>query len=155
MTGLRGTCPFPHCALQEDHPGAHVVPSNTVTYTCRNCSYAGDDAREAMWHAAENGHETIPAPEGDRLPPLPTAFPEAEAEVETELRAEDVNRIRDAHRRYAFGQIRDTRNRMAEDIRRDVESGKLEGLPLIRATARLESYNDLIVTLENLKGMIK
>jgi hypothetical protein len=63
--------------------------------------------------------------------------------------------IRKSHERYAFGQVRTMRQNVARDFARDVASGKLEGVALLRAKARLASWDQLVDTLETLKGLIK
>lgn len=63
--------------------------------------------------------------------------------------------IRKAHERYAFGQVRTLRANMRRDLERDTASGKLEGVALLRAKARMASFDQLVDTLETLKGLIK
>jgi hypothetical protein len=92
-------------------------------------------------------------------PPCPTCERVAEGrEVPVPpapgISPEDVARIRKEYRRYAFNKLKVTRDAMAQDVARDAATGQLEGLHLVRAEARLASYNDLISVLDNLKGLL-
>lgn len=123
-------------------------------YACENCTWTGthDTGREAMWHAAENGHLTYDvatresALEGATLPPHPT--------MDEEVDPAEVAQIRKQHRHYAMNQLRDKAALMAREYDRDVAAGKLSGATKARAAARVESYADLVTTLTKLKGLI-
>jgi hypothetical protein len=56
---------------------------------------------------------------------------------------------------YAFRQIRRVRETMAAELERDRERGKKTPAELDRQAARLASYDDLITTLDHLKGQLK
>lgn len=125
---------------------------STTMYRCTNCSWEQDDAREAMWHAADNGHVVDPAPRGARLPALP-ALEFTGDHAEPEAAPEVVAEVHRQHRRYAISQIKAKRDTMARELARDSASGRLTGLARVRAAARLASYNDLINCLTTLKGL--
>lgn len=55
------------------------------------------------------------------------------------------------YRGYAYRQLVATRDRMAAEVARDVNTGKLTGDDQARAEARLTSYNTLIESIDNLR----
>lgn len=56
---------------------------------------------------------------------------------------------------YAFRQIRKVRNTMAAELERDTAAARKSPAELERQAARLASYDDLITTLDHLKGQLK
>lgn len=105
-----------------------------TAYACKDCDYTTTDGREAMWHTNDTAHtvENV-TPEG------PAEGPDWNAR----------------YKGYAYRQLVNTRDRMAEQLLRDFEANKLSGPDLARAEARLASYNDLVTALNTLKGLLK
>lgn len=125
---------------------------SAARFACDDCDWAGDRRDDAAVHVNRMRHSVTPDPH--RL--LPADHPvDGPRDEHGNITAPESPDWHARYEGYAFRQIRRVRDTMARDLTRDLERGHLTTGEIARARARLASYDDLIITLDHLKGQLK